>query len=82
MGEWKTQISLRVSQDFRRDFEGFAQQERRKPSNIGCVLLAWASCRMQYAESRRFAPRSAYVLCCVQAGIDAARLRDYLKQCF
>ena len=42
MGEWKTQLSMRVSQDFRREFEAFADKERRKPSNMGCELLEWA----------------------------------------
>jgi len=42
MGEWKAQISVRVAQDFRREFEAFAAKERRNTSNMGFVLLEWA----------------------------------------
>jgi hypothetical protein len=33
MGEWKAQISVRVAQDFRREFDAFAAKERRNTSN-------------------------------------------------
>jgi hypothetical protein len=51
MGEWKTQLSLRVSQDFRREFEAFAEKERRKPSNMGNELLMWAFEQLKAAGS-------------------------------
>ena len=51
MGEWKTQLSMRVSQDFRREFEAFAEKEWRKPSNMGCELLEWAVEQLKVAGS-------------------------------
>jgi len=51
MGEWKTQISLRVPQDFRREFEAFAEKERRKPSTLGCILMEWAFAQLKIAGS-------------------------------
>lgn len=51
MGEWKTQLSIRVSQDFRREFEEFAAKERRKPSNMGNELLMWAFEQLKVAGS-------------------------------
>ena len=51
MGEWKTQLSMRVSQDFRREFEAFAEKERRAPSNMGCELLEWAFEQLKTAGS-------------------------------
>ena len=51
MGEWKAQISLRVAQDFRREFEAFAAKERRNTSNVGFVLLEWAFEQLKVAGS-------------------------------
>ena len=34
MGEWKTQMSLRVSQQFREDWEKWAAKERRVPGTM------------------------------------------------
>jgi hypothetical protein len=42
---------MRVSQDFRREFEAFADKERRKPSNMGCELLEWAFEQLKVAGS-------------------------------
>ena len=51
MGEWKAQISFRVAQDFRREFEAFAAKERRNTSNMGFVLLEWAFEQLKVAGS-------------------------------
>ena len=51
MGEWKTQVSFRVGQDFRREFEAFAAKERRSTSNMGDVLLEWAFEQLKVAGS-------------------------------
>jgi hypothetical protein len=51
MGEWKTQLSIRVSQDFRRAFEAFAEKERRKPSTMADIVLTWAFEQLKAAGS-------------------------------
>jgi hypothetical protein len=51
MGEWKAQLSLRVSQQFRRDLEAWAEKERRKPSAMGNELLEWAFEQLKVAGS-------------------------------
>lgn len=35
MGEWKTQLSLRVSQEFRREFEAFAEKREVEAEQHG-----------------------------------------------
>lgn len=42
MGVWKAQLSLRVSQELRREMEEFAYKDRRKLGNLGEVLVEWA----------------------------------------
>ena len=42
MGEWKTQVSLRVRQALRTEMEAFAASENRKLGNVGEVLLEWS----------------------------------------
>lgn len=49
MGEWKAPVSLRVSQDLRRELEGVAARERRKLGNVGEVLLEWAVLQLRVA---------------------------------
>jgi hypothetical protein len=49
MGEWKAQISLRVSQDLRRELEGVAERERRKLGNVAEVLIEWAVLQLRLA---------------------------------
>jgi len=51
MGEWKTQLSLRVRQDLRREMQEFADKERRKLGNVGEVVLEWAWEQLQAAGS-------------------------------
>lgn len=51
MGEWKTSLSIRVSQDFRRDFEAFAEKERRKTSTMADIVLTWAFEQLKAAGS-------------------------------
>jgi hypothetical protein len=49
MGEWKAQISLRVSQDLRRELESIAERERRKLGNVAEVLIEWAVLQLRVA---------------------------------
>ena len=49
MGEWKTQISLRVRQAFRADLEQFAARERRTLGSVVELLLEWAFVQLQAA---------------------------------
>jgi hypothetical protein len=51
MGEWKTQMSLRVSQQFREDWEKWAAKERRVPGTMGCIVLEWAFEQLKIAGS-------------------------------
>jgi len=51
MGEWKTQLSIRVSQDFRRAFEAFAEKERRRTSAMADIVLTWAFEQLKAAGS-------------------------------
>ena len=51
MGEWKAQLSMRVSQDFRHEFEAWAEKERRKPSSLGSELLVWSFEQLKTAGS-------------------------------
>jgi hypothetical protein len=51
MGEWKTQMSLRVESEFRRKFVTFCEKERRKESELGRELLLWAVDQLERAGS-------------------------------
>ncbi len=51
MGEWKAQLSMRVPQEFRREFEAWAEKERRKTSNLGSELLVWSFEQLKTAGS-------------------------------
>jgi hypothetical protein len=51
MGEWKTQMSLRVEPEFRRKFVTFCEKERRKESELGRELLLWAVDQLERAGS-------------------------------
>ena len=42
MGEWRVQVSFRVSQEARAELEKYAAQEKRTLANFGVVLLEWA----------------------------------------
>jgi len=42
MGEWKTQLNLRVTQALKVELEQFASCEKRKLGNVGEILLEWA----------------------------------------
>jgi hypothetical protein len=42
MGEWRVQISVRVSQEVRADLEKYAAREKRTLANFGAVLLEWS----------------------------------------
>jgi hypothetical protein len=41
MGEWRVQISVRVSQEVRAELEKYAAREKRTLANFGAVLLEW-----------------------------------------
>ena len=51
MGEQRAYLSLLVPVDFRRNFEAFAEKERRKPGSLACALLEWAFEQLQTAGS-------------------------------
>jgi F0F1-type ATP synthase alpha subunit len=42
MGEWRVQISVRVSQAVRSELEKYAAREKRTLANFGAVLLEWS----------------------------------------
>jgi hypothetical protein len=41
MGEWKTQVSVRVSPAMRSELERYAAIEKRTLGNLGLVILEW-----------------------------------------
>ena len=41
MGEWRVQVSVRVSQAMRTELERFATAEKRTLANFGAALLEW-----------------------------------------
>jgi hypothetical protein len=41
VGEWRVQVSVRVSQATRTELEKFAATEKRTLANFGGVLLEW-----------------------------------------
>jgi hypothetical protein len=51
MGEWKVQISVRVSQALRAELERYAAAEKRTLANFGAVLLEWAFEQLKVAGS-------------------------------
>lgn len=51
MGEWRVQISVRVSPSLREEFERYAAAERRTLGNFGSVLLEWAFEQLKTAGS-------------------------------
>lgn len=42
MGEWRVQVSVRVSQEIRAELEKYAAREKRTLANFGAVLLEWS----------------------------------------
>jgi hypothetical protein len=42
MGEWRVQVSVRVSQQVRAELEKYAAREKRTLANFGAVLLEWS----------------------------------------
>ena len=51
MGEWKVQVSVRVSQGKRAELEEYAAREKRTLANFGAVLLEWAFEQLKAAGS-------------------------------
>jgi len=51
MGEWKIQVSVRVSQALRTELERYAAAEKRTLGNLGAVILEWAFEQLKVAGS-------------------------------
>jgi hypothetical protein len=51
MGEWRVQVSVRVSQALRVELEKYAARERRTLGNFGAVILEWAFEQLKTAGS-------------------------------
>ncbi len=51
MGEWKIQVSVRVSQALRAELEKYAAAEKRTLGNFGAVILEWAFEQLKAAGS-------------------------------
>jgi hypothetical protein len=51
MGEWKIQVSVRVSQALRKELEKYAAAEKRTLGNFGAVILEWAFQQLKAAGS-------------------------------
>ena len=51
MGEWRVQVSVRVSQGKRAELEEYAAREKRTLANFGAVLLEWAFEQLKAAGS-------------------------------
>jgi hypothetical protein len=51
MGEWKIQVSVRVSQALRAELEKYAAAEKRTLGNFGAVILEWAFEQLKSAGS-------------------------------
>ena len=51
MGEWRIQVSVRVSQALRAELEKYAAKERRSLGNFGAVILEWAFEQLKVAGS-------------------------------
>ena len=51
MGEWKIQVSVRVSQAMRLELEKYAGAEKRTLGNFGAVILEWAFEQLKAAGS-------------------------------
>jgi hypothetical protein len=51
MGEWRVQVSVRVSQALRTELEKYAALERRTLGNFGALILEWAFEQLKTAGS-------------------------------
>jgi len=51
MGEWRVQVSVRVTQGKRAELEQYAAREKRTLANFGAVLLEWAFEQLKAAGS-------------------------------
>jgi len=51
MGEWRVQVSVRVSPALREEMERYAEKERRTLGNFGAVILEWAFEQLKAAGS-------------------------------
>jgi len=51
MGEWRVQVSVRVSQAMRAELEKYAAREKRTLANFGAVVLEWGFEQLKAAGS-------------------------------
>lgn len=51
MGEWKIQVSVRITQAMRLELEKCAAAEKRTLGNLGAVILEWAFEQFKVAGS-------------------------------
>jgi len=51
VGEWKIQVSVRVSQALREELEKYAAAEKRTLGNFSAVILEWAFEQFKVAGS-------------------------------
>jgi len=51
MGEWRIQVSVRVSPALREELEKYAAKERRSLGNFGAVILEWGFEQLKTAGS-------------------------------
>ena len=51
MGEWKTQVSVRVTRELRLEMEEMSRREHRTLGNLGGILIAWAVGQLREAGS-------------------------------
>lgn len=51
MGEWKVQLSVRVTPALHAELEKYAAKERRSLGNFGSVILEWAFEQLKVAGS-------------------------------
>jgi hypothetical protein len=58
VGEWRVQVSVRVSQAMRTELEKFAAAEKRTLANFGAVLLEWGFEQWRVVGSTERRPRS------------------------
>ena len=51
MGEWKTQLSLRITVQRKTQLQEIADREKRSLSNLGYLLVEWATDQLIAAGS-------------------------------
>ena len=49
MGIWKVNMTLRLKEEFRREFDAWAEKERRKSCSMASELLVWSFDQLKVA---------------------------------